>query len=367
MLDHVWDFFVESMITLFMPCVFAYFALTSDPFLNVAIEGGSTLERTANQLLIPYQYIFAGREAVLKEDGTFELVQRFDYSKSFWPNTVSSALSLPASFILGGTAKALSCLERGTRERMEAVVAVDHATDLRSEQALYKSLGIPLGDPVLAERLIPQGHVRGPGGEKKLESAKEGLKAIAEVLNEAGIPWWVDCGTLLGTYRYGGVIPWDEDVDISILLPDFENARRALNRLDPALYLVQDWSGRDFPHTYFKVFVKKTYEFIDIDCFAIDEEKRELSCVFSLDKHLFFPEWFKIRERRFTAPLAYETLFPLKKGTFDGIEVFVPNDTVKYLQRVYGECLDPAKVYDPQTGLYEKDLSHPYWQRAYVH
>ena len=76
---------------------------------------------------------------------------------------------------------------------------------------------------------------------------------------------------------------------------------------------------------------------------------------------------WKIREGRFARSVPYDVVFPLKKSTFEGIEVYVPNDTVAYLQGVYGEDLRPAKVYDPNTGRYEKDLTHPYWQRAHVH
>ncbi len=56
-----------------------------------------------------------------------------------------------------------------------------------------------------------------------------------------------------------------------------------------------------------------------------------------------------------------------RKAMLDGVEVYVPQDTEKYLQRYYGDNLAPAKVFDAATGQYEKDLSHPYWQKSYVH
>ena len=106
---------------------------------------------------------------------------------------------------------------------------------------------------------------------------------------------------------------------------------------------------------------------LDIFCFKIDLEKRELSSIFSLEESIFFPEWVKIRERRFSAPVPFDAVFPLKKASFDSIEVFVPNRTKEYLQRLYGENLDPAKIYNPSTGRFEKDPSHPYWEKPYVH
>lgn len=217
------------------------------------------------------------------------------------------------------------------------------------------------------EKLIAQGYKRRPGDEMTLFFEKEALKDISAILTNAQIPWWVDCGTCLGAYRYSGVIPWDGDIDIAVLAPDFANVQHALNQLDPKKYIVQDWSSRERPDSYMKVYVRKTGTLIDIYHFDIDLEKRQIAYILALESNLFFPEWWKVRERRFKVPVAFETVFPLKKAQFDGIEVFVPNNVEKYLQRYYGENLDPAKIYDPIADRYEKDLSHPYWQRVYAH
>jgi hypothetical protein len=365
MTDRLWDFMVDTMMRAFMPLVCSYYALSASVFLNVSVKDASGMEWLAGRLLSPVQYIFGGDEAIQREDGSWKFVQRHDYNDRFWLRSAACLISLPPSIVLGTAAKGLSLLEHKPKERYLSIVQAKESKEVNSHIPDYQRMGIELSQ--VPEFLTPMGCKRRPGDENVLAAEKEALREITNVFNEAGIPWWVDCGTLLGAYRYGGVIPWDEDIDVAVLLPDFENVCHALNRLGRDKYLVQDWSTRDHPKSFIKVYIRKTGTMIDIYHFEILQESRELQYVFSLENHLFFPEWWKVRERRFKPAVAFETVFPLKKSHFDGVEVFVPHDTKKYLQRCYGENLDPVKVYNPDTCQYERDLSHPYWQRAFVH
>lgn len=47
------------------------------------------------------------------------------------------------------------------------------------------------------------------------------LSEIDKVCRKHGIRWFADCGTLLGAVRHGGMIPWDDDMDICMLRKDW--------------------------------------------------------------------------------------------------------------------------------------------------
>ena len=367
MLDRFCSFLIETLIACFLPMVCLYHFMVSDLFFNVSVADAPILEKTANTLLIPIQYIFAGKTAFQTNDGAWHFEQRFDYSKNFWIKASGAMIALPFSAALGGALKAASYCSETTRKNHAAMMSDRGETKCLPNSTAYLQMGIDLGFSQPAEWLVSQNYQRRAGDENHLATMKECLADIAALFNEANIPWWIDCGSCLGALRYGGVIPWDNDIDVSVMIHDFENVRRTLNKLDPIKYLVQDWSGRDRPNCFFKIYMRESCELLDIFFYDVDPAKKELRCIFALDENIFFPEWWKDVERCFTVPTSFSALFPLKKALFDGIEVFVPNDPIRFLVRYYGENLHPARIFDETTGRYEKDPSHPYWKMSYEH
>ena len=49
-------------------------------------------------------------------------------------------------------------------------------------------------------------------------------------LRAAGIDYFLCAGNLLGAMRHGGFIPWDDDIDMDLMRPDFERAVELLSK-----------------------------------------------------------------------------------------------------------------------------------------
>lgn len=48
------------------------------------------------------------------------------------------------------------------------------------------------------------------------------LKIFDHICKKHGLKYWLDAGTLLGARRHGGFIPWDDDLDVMMPLPDYQ-------------------------------------------------------------------------------------------------------------------------------------------------
>ena len=106
------------------------------------------------------------------------------------------------------------------------------------------------------------------------------LDAVASFCEENEISYWIDCGTLLGAIRHKGYIPWDDDIDIGMLRPDFERFAKLFNQSNERFCFSSIDYDENFLYSHGKVMDRETVLYepdrngiklaINVDIFVYD-------------------------------------------------------------------------------------------------
>ncbi|MBQ6214581.1 MAG: LicD family protein [Oscillospiraceae bacterium] len=66
------------------------------------------------------------------------------------------------------------------------------------------------------------------------------LSELQRVCKKYGLSYYADSGTLLGAVRHGGYIPWDDDIDVSMMREDYEKLKKVAVKEFSDPYLLQN-------------------------------------------------------------------------------------------------------------------------------
>ena len=153
------------------------------------------------------------------------------------------------------------------------------------------------------------------------------LYDVQRILGHHGAECVVIAGTLLGAVRHGGIIPWDDDADVSVHWRDRAKVKRAVRYLERCGYELHDKfhgfsicsaSRRRIPGYPW------SWPFVDI-FFHFERDDGRTVHMYKKVRKTWPNEYFLPGE-----------LYPLREAPFHGMTVKVPNKPRPYLSRAYG-------------------------------
>jgi len=221
------------------------------------------------------------------------------------------------------------------------------------------------------------------------------LGDLLYVFDKSNLTYFIEGGSLLGAVRHQDMIPWDDDIDVSFLLNDYDKLVEALDQyLDKDKYVVQSFyldSNYDVTQPMLKIRKKNTYVEYDatyfrnnceengvfIDLIAISKVPESpyanfvyrkgalIRSVFLLlfNKLGWETTWLKRYHMKKAVKFAElgknsnlygyalsfvawqkqcwleEEIFPLIRLPFNRYQVSVPNQFDRYLKKLYGDYM----------------------------
>ncbi len=97
------------------------------------------------------------------------------------------------------------------------------------------------------------------------------VREISRVCEENGLHYFLYRGTLLGSVRHQGFIPWDDDMDVAMPRADYEKFCRIAPEKLSSQYCFQNWhTDRDYAHPFGKVRKKGTV-YVEAKCARLPE------------------------------------------------------------------------------------------------
>ena len=152
------------------------------------------------------------------------------------------------------------------------------------------------------------------------------LLFLDDFCNKHNLRYYLAYGTLIGTIRHQGFIPWDDDVDVHIPRPDYERLLSEFSDIDGHFKLVSCFTDSDYILPFAKIQNMNTarmirgekldYQGIGIDLFPLDgipDDLESAEAVFLKQNN----RWLKVTNRleRFRAIKPVSLLDRLKSAS----------------------------------------------------
>lgn len=152
------------------------------------------------------------------------------------------------------------------------------------------------------------------------------LKDVHEIFEAADLIYWLEGGTLLGQMRHGGIIPWDDDVDVTMHDKDREIFRTLIPFFEEIGYKVIE------AHVGFQIYNKNTEGQKEserpayLDVFLMQDD--------GVQVFYSMPEMQKSWPQRFDL----DVIYPTRLARFGQFEARVPHKGRVILDAFYGKA-----------------------------
>lgn len=240
---------------------------------------------------------------------------------------------------------------------------------IEKQQESVDALFYYLNNYLIDARLLPPTNDSDLRIMQKCDAAL--LVILDKICKKYNLTYWLDFGTLLGAQRHKGFIPWDDDMDVSILREDYYKLVPILKEeLKGEDFDIKEYNGRIgfgykhyktgiwcdiFPVDFYKssmefevsvvVLKKKIMKFRSAYNDIMNKKTREeiekiRTAIINDEPNYSNSIIYHGREFNHLHPNAfytYDEVFPLSSIEFEGYKLSSPRDAHTYLTKIFSE------------------------------
>ncbi|XP_074651376.1 uncharacterized protein LOC141906085 [Tubulanus polymorphus] len=183
--------------------------------------------------------------------------------------------------------------------------------------------------------------------EDETEAYVRLVKTFQKVVTVFNLTYFIYGGSLLGSYRHHGFIPWDDDFDVIMDYRAQRQIYRVLNSVaDHELDITQmiRWKFYNRHESRnIRKYIPWRYPFIDISFFNLSD-----NYIQDIDPS----------SRNFRFPI--EIVFPLKQRPFEGLWLPTPKHSQQFLAMTYkmDVCSSPGYIHKAELAYHDNSISH---------
>ncbi len=164
-----------------------------------------------------------------------------------------------------------------------------------------------------------------------IQSTVKFIKKTFKIMDDDGLKYWAIGGTLVGSVKIKGMLPWDDDADICLFYDDLNQLLKLENQFKSKgvgimmftwFYKLYDLNGKQVPNKPYR------YPYVDI-FFSHKHNNSHISF-----KNLLTNKTEKKRSNK-KSFFNYNDVLPLKRYNFEDFTINGPNNPFNYLNYRY--------------------------------
>ncbi|CAH1797511.1 unnamed protein product [Owenia fusiformis] len=160
---------------------------------------------------------------------------------------------------------------------------------------------------------------------KDRELMRKTLEVFVGALEAGNITYMMYGGTLIGSYRHHGLIPWDDDTDFILNSTQIDDFKKAIEPLGPEFQLYESDALRTTGWKFYSKaagkFTHRSFKWPYIDIFFFEENQTHI--------------WDENPQYKSEFCFQKTDVFPLQKRPFEGMTLNAPCKTYEVLSTNY--------------------------------